>query len=115
VIIAKTFYFDSAHKLPNYEGKCRFLHGHRFRLDVVVEGHVNPLTGMVMDFSYLKEVVNSRIIQLLDHCLLNEILENPTAENLLFWIADDLKNLLPDLKRLRLYETPDSYAELEVK
>jgi len=50
VIIAKTFYFDSAHKLPNYEGKCRFLHGHRFRLDVVVEGHVNPLTGMVMDF-----------------------------------------------------------------
>jgi len=47
--------------------------------------------------------------------LLNEILENPTAENLLFWIADDLKNLLPDLKRLRLYETPDSYAELEVK
>lgn len=115
MIVAKTFYFDAAHRLPDYDGKCANLHGHRWRLDVVLEGMVNPRTGMVIDFSYIKEVVTQRIISLFDHNDLNTIIENPTAENILFWIRDDLKVLLPYLKRLRLYETPNSYAELEIE
>jgi len=115
--VCKIFSFDAAHFLPNYEGKCHNLHGHTWKLEVEVSGFVTPDTGMVIDFVYLKNLVNGEVINKLDHTLLNDTLENPTCENLLDLIW---KRLSPmggwtqkiKLERLRLWETPDSFAEL---
>ncbi len=117
VKVCKSFSFDAAHYLPNYEGKCKNLHGHTWKLEVGVSGYAGGTTGMVIDFGELKEVVNREVISRLDHTLLNERVDNPTCENLLGWIWKALTLWFPHeggikLERLRLWETPDSYAEL---
>ncbi len=117
VKVCKSFSFDAAHYLPNYEGKCKNLHGHTWKLEVEVSGLVDQATGMVIDFVQLKKAVNREVISLLDHVLLNDRVGNPTCENLLDWIW---KALYPrslheggvKLERLRLWETPDSFAEI---
>ena len=113
--VCKTFYFDAAHRLPSYEGKCKNLHGHRWELQCELEGTADPRTGFVVDFVHLKQVVTGRVIDNLDHCYLNEILLNPTCENLLcqiyVWLNPVLNISTSRISRLRLYETPDSYAE----
>jgi len=114
--ITKIFSFDAAHLLPNYEGKCSRLHGHTFTLEVEVSGRLiqsGPKQGMVMDFGDLKSAVQNYVIDKLDHTLLNDTIPNPTAENILLWIEAQLQCLpFGMLSRLRLYETPDSCAEL---
>lgn len=117
--VCKTFEFDSAHFLPNYEGKCKNLHGHRFKLEIEVSGDVQeggPCEGMIVDFGDLKSIVEDCIIKPFDHKLLNEVYEGiPTAENLVRFFAKRLAMNLPmrlALIRVRLYETPTSFAEL---
>jgi 6-pyruvoyltetrahydropterin/6-carboxytetrahydropterin synthase len=119
--IVKTFTFEAAHVLPFHQGKCKNHHGHGYRLEVEIEGPIihnkdTPLNGMVMDFGDLKEMVEEVVVERLDHTHLNELLENPTAENIAVWIFwniasyfDDVPN--PKLKRIRLWETPTSYVE----
>ena len=117
--VCKTFRFDAAHYLPNYEGKCKNLHGHSWTLEVEVSSdeliRFGSGAGMVVDFAKLKDVVNREVIDRLDHTLLNDTVENPTCENLLEWIWKALWSIHEGgvvLERLRLYETPDSYAEV---
>lgn len=107
--VCKIFRFDAAHYLPNYDGKCKSLHGHTWTLEVEVFGYVNVDSGMIVDFAVLKDSVNRLVIDKLDHTLLNDVVENPTCENLINWIWRQLTHM--QLARLRLYETPDSYAE----
>ena len=115
--VCKIFRFDAAHFLPYCDGKCKNMHGHSWGLEVEVTGLVSKLgcdEGMVVDFAILKSFVNEVVIQHLDHRLLNDIITNPTCENLLDWIADRLckhNDYLHKVTRLRLYETPDSFAE----
>lgn len=114
MIITKYFEFESAHHLPNYEGKCHNLHGHSYKLEVSVEGPVDEQTGMVLDFGILSDVVKIKIIDRLDHNLLNSVLEVPTAENLIKWMHDELVDSLPQgitIKKIKLYETSKSSAE----
>ncbi|MFA6423569.1 MAG: 6-carboxytetrahydropterin synthase QueD [Patescibacteria group bacterium] len=108
MLVTKSFYFESAHKLEDYDGKCKNLHGHSYRLEVTIEGKVNE-NGMVMDFSKLKKIVNEQIIDKLDHSYSNDIIKIPTAENTLIYIWSKLKTKLP-LYELKLWETRDSYA-----
>ena len=111
VIVSRKVSFDSAHFLPNYKGKCANLHGHRWLLEVGVEGWVDPATGFVVDFTLLKEQLN-RIVEILDHQSLNTIIENPTAENLIKYILGEFE--VPEgtkLSFIKLWETPDSCAE----
>ena len=109
--VCKIFRFDAAHFLPNYDGKCKNMHGHGWVLEVEVEGPVYA-SGMVIDFAMLKSVVNKNVIEHLDHQLLNDIIDLPTCENILLWVAERLLLGSPShLCRLRLYETPDSFAE----
>lgn len=122
ISVCKTFTFEAAHYLPNYEGKCRNIHGHSFTLEIEVSGThqvligEGPKQGMVMDFGDLKEVVQREVIEKLDQTLLNDTIANPTAENILVWIRHKLECLpYGMLRRLRLYETPDSYAELKTE
>ena len=93
VRLRRQFRFEAAHYLPTFpEGhKCRRLHGHSFRVDVAVEGKVDPDRGYLMDYGTIGELCEP-IRQQLDHHLLNEIegLENPTAENLARWIWERL-------------------------
>jgi len=114
ISLTKTFGFEAAHWLPCFpEGhKCRRMHGHSFKVDVVVAGEVDPSTGYLIDFAEIKQAVEP-IEKQLDHYLLNNIegLENPTAELLAKWIFDRLKPSLPLLDSVCVRETCTSAAE----
>lgn len=114
VSLTKTIDFESAHWLPTFpEGhKCRRLHGHSFKIDVVVEGEVDPAKGYLVDFGEMKRVLDP-LKDRLDHRLLNEIegLENPTAEMLAKWVFDAVRPQLPLVSLVRVRETCTSSAE----
>ena len=137
--ITKQFSFEMAHALRNYDGLCRNIHGHSYKMDITLAGkplqdESSPKNGMVMDFGDLKRLVNEEIISLLDHALVlnaktdNQLIEvlkqnyekivtvefQPTTENLLNFIAGKIQARLPNdvkLNRVRLRETDTSYAE----
>jgi 6-pyruvoyltetrahydropterin/6-carboxytetrahydropterin synthase len=117
--ICKQFRFEAHHKLPWHDGQCARDHGHSYRLDVEVAGPVHPddgtsEAGMVMDFANLKAVVQPLVDALLDHRSLNDIMLNPTAENMVRWLVAQIEMGLPTgvaLRRVRLWETATSYAE----
>lgn len=112
MLISKIFKFDSAHKIPNYKGKCAKLHGHTWKLIVTFKGEVDQKTGMIMDFVDIKKIVEEKILDKLDHLYLNDIIENPTCENILLWIKEQLKEYRK-INRLILYESENSFCELE--
>lgn len=135
--ITKEFRFEGAHALQDYDGKCRHIHGHSYRLFVTLKGtplrdKKNPKSGMVVDFGDLKKIVNKHIVDPFDHALLlrsdaplkeeiatsyeNVIILDfqPTCENLAIYFADLLRANLPSgttLHSIRLYETPTSFVE----
>lgn len=78
--IGRTFKFDAAHFLPGHP-KCGAVHGHTWKVDVVIEGYTQTVTGMVLDFHILKEIV-APIIKEHDHTALNDLYPLPTVENL---------------------------------
>jgi 6-pyruvoyltetrahydropterin/6-carboxytetrahydropterin synthase len=108
VQIRKSFTFEAAHVLPHHPGKCARLHGHSYRLDVGLEGPLQaggPAAGMVEDFEVVTRVVKTVVVSRLDHRSLNELIENPTAENIVLWIWRHLEHELPHLAELTLWET----------
>jgi len=137
--VTKEFGFESSHALQGYDGLCRNIHGHSYRLLVTISGTPvnepqNPKNGMVMDFGDLKKIVREEIVNVYDHCIiinedslpeqkegLKKITERiicapyqPTCENMVFDFATKIKNKLPEnvrLERVVLYETPSSNAE----
>lgn len=132
--ISKTFTFEASHQLPKHPGKCARLHGHSWVLTVSVHGRIVPETGMLMDYADLKAAVTP-LVQSLDHQHLGNghvlvsgpdglrarkhlpstvpglTLENPTSEELLWWIADHIPLGL-QWAILHLKETCTSDAEL---
>ena len=125
ISVTKCFEFEAAHCLPYYEGKCKHLHGHTYKLEVEVgvkeEGYLlNDCGGMVIDFGRLKHYVEELVINKFDHRYLNDLDQNdssvfkdfPTAENLCIFIAEQIIRLT-GLKviRVRVWETSNSYAE----
>jgi len=138
--VTKEFTFDMAHALFNYDGPCKNIHGHTYRLQVTVAGYAsqdpqNVKCGMLMDFGQLKKVVIENVIEKYDHALvLNEAIPSslrascyaisekvhfvpfqPTCENLLLDMKFKLQAALEQdgftLQTIRLYETPTSWAE----
>ncbi|MBR5433040.1 MAG: 6-carboxytetrahydropterin synthase QueD [Bacteroidales bacterium] len=136
--ITKEFVFDAAHNLPHYDGKCRNIHGHTYKLLVTLIGEPcsdihSPKCGMVLDFSDLKQVIKESIVDTFDHALIVSADSNsaclkqfqeegkfvelpfqPTCENLTVYIAELLLRQMPknvQLYSVRLYETPTSYSE----
>ncbi len=116
ISVTKIFEFEAAHHLPNYDGACRNVHGHSYKLEVTVKGLLVKETGMVMDFSTLKEAVKEGIINKLDHINLNQEYDMPTAENMVFDIFSLLSQRMNSeaikVDRVRLWETSTSYAEV---
>lgn len=90
--------FAAAHNLRNYKGKCEDLHGHNYKLRVVLSANELDSTGLLYDFVNLKQVIRS-IIASLDHKYLNELSPfdklNPSAENLARYIYDQAARQLP--------------------
>jgi 6-pyruvoyltetrahydropterin/6-carboxytetrahydropterin synthase len=106
--LRKTFQFEAAHLLPRLPKthKCRRLHGHSFKVEIVVAGECDPHLGWVMDYADIAEAFHP-IWQELDHRYLNEIpgLENPTSENIAAWLWENLKPKLPLLTEIVVAET----------
>ena len=137
--VTKQFGFEMSHALLNYDGLCRNIHGHSYKLQITVAGEPmqapgSPKDGMVIDFSILKRLIQEQIISKLDHSLminedaptdkldaLGQMYERhhvvpfqPTSENMVVYIAEKVKPLLPEHLELfcvRLYETSSSFAE----
>jgi len=137
--VTKEFKFEMSHVLYNYDGPCRNVHGHSYRLFVTLTGSPvndrdNPKNGMVIDFTDLKSIVKKEIISVFDHAVVvsrmfdkertemflklfgNTVLVDyqPTCENLVSDFASRIAPLLPEgvrLHNLKLYETASSYAE----
>jgi len=89
MIIIKEFDFDAAHYLPAYNGKCEHLHGHTYKLVVKVEGTPDA-EGLVIDFTKLKQLTRELVLSKLDHSLLNDLLKQPSAENIAIWVWQQL-------------------------
>jgi len=137
--VTREFSFEMAHALWNYDGPCRNVHGHSYRLFVTVSGTPvddpgDPKNGMVIDFGDLKKLVNDGIISVFDHSVTissnqesgrteacramfgNTVVVDyqPTCENLAVDFASRIRSRLPagvKLHSLKLYETANSYAE----
>ncbi len=109
--IVKEFAFEAAHHLPEVGPlhKCSRVHGHLFRVEVAVEGEVDPVMGWVMDFGDLAGVAR-QVIGALDHRVLNELpgLSNPTSENLARYLYDRLAARVPDVSAVTVHESPTS-------
>jgi 6-pyruvoyltetrahydropterin/6-carboxytetrahydropterin synthase len=91
------------------------MHGHSYRLEVAIHGPLQtagPARGMVEDFETIERIVEERVVRRLDHQTLNDFLDNPTAENALLWIWQQLASELPGLDELVLCETPNACAVL---
>ncbi|AMR01802.1 MULTISPECIES: 6-carboxytetrahydropterin synthase QueD [Bacillus] len=124
VMVSKEFTFDAAHHLHCYEGKCKNLHGHTYKVVFGISGYVNEI-GLAIDFGDIKEIWKNEIEIHLDHRYLNETLPamNTTAENMVVWIYEKMAEALTKENRVneykgarvefvRLFETPTSYAEV---
>lgn len=137
--VTKEFHFEMAHALLGYDGLCKNIHGHSYKLLVTLKGKPiqdanSPKIGMVIDFSDLKKIIKDNIVEYYDHSLLlnkNTPIETqvelkksydkvyftdfqPTCENMVIYIAQKLQPLIPnntELFSIRLYETATSYAE----
>ncbi|SDF91969.1 6-pyruvoyltetrahydropterin/6-carboxytetrahydropterin synthase [Fontibacillus panacisegetis] len=123
VLVSKEFTFDAAHHLHAYEGKCKNLHGHTYKVVFGISGIPNEI-GIAIDFGTIKTIWKKEIEGFLDHRYLNETLPpmNTTAENMVVWLYEKLEAALQSPQHLsaltgartefvRLYETPTSYAE----
>lgn len=108
--------FEAAHRLPNVPPghKCERLHGHSFRIEIVVEGPVNPETGWFVDYSEIDDAW-SPLYEKLDHHYLNEVegLENPTSEILSRWLWERLSPALPSLAKIIVHETCNASCEYD--
>ena len=138
--ITKQFSFETGHALFGYDGKCRNVHGHSYKLSVTVIG--SPIEekgavklGMVIDFSDLKKIVKEEVVDVFDHAtvfnkntphieLAKELTNRghaviladyqPTSENMVLDFANKIKARLPKnitLFSLKLQETDSSFAE----
>lgn len=135
--------FDAGHRIPSHKSQCKNLHGHRYAIEITLSGDIITVentsnNGMVMDFSDVKAIAKSAVVDIWDHAFLvyqhdNEILNFlnslpnhktvvfptvPTAENMAAEAFKILKNQYQDtygnhlkLEKVRLYETPNNWAD----
>ncbi|TFB18545.1 6-carboxytetrahydropterin synthase QueD [Filobacillus milosensis] len=118
VLVSKEFTFDAAHHLHCYEGKCKNLHGHTYKVIFGISGYTDEI-GLVIDFGDIKKIWKEQIEVHLDHRYLNDTLPNmnTSAENMVVWIYEKMEEALKKdpndcrVEFVKLYETPTSYAE----
>lgn len=111
MLLRKEFSFDAAHNLVSYHGKCERLHGHTYRMAIDIRG-VPDDEGMIVDFTEVKKIVKNEILSKFDHTYLNEIIPQPTAENIARYVFSRLDPLLRgpayELYAVQIWETATS-------
>ena len=145
VTITRKLEFDAGHRIPDHRSQCRNLHGHRYVIEITLEGEIVDVEGasdrgMVMDFADVKALAMQHLVDRWDHAFLvyegdekvrdflatlpehkTVVLDRvPTVENLAALAFDTLAVVYDDhygvnlrLRRIRLYETPNCWAEVE--
>lgn len=111
--ISKTMRIECAHFLPGYNGKCADLHGHSYIIRLSIQGAMRN-DGMVMDFSKLKDIMES-VAGRFDHKMLNDYMDNPTVEEFALLMMSEFVQLIHTPKKyikLRIWETADSFVEV---
>jgi 6-pyruvoyltetrahydropterin/6-carboxytetrahydropterin synthase len=143
MLITRRLEFDAGHRIPNHNSQCKHLHGHRYAIEISLSGDIisaegKSEQGMVMDFSDVKRIANTHLVDLWDHAFLAYRGDNvvcdflasipnhktvildvvPTAENLAQIAFDILNPAYQDtygnqlrLEQVRLYETPNNWAD----
>lgn len=115
--VSKELVFDAAHFITDHPAKCSNLHGGRYVLHVQVSGRIDPMTGCVVDYGYLKRVVNRQVVERFDHHHLNyaanELAWRSSTEMLNVHIWESLIDYLPGLSGLRLFETTQSWCDFK--
>jgi 6-pyruvoyltetrahydropterin/6-carboxytetrahydropterin synthase len=140
MLITRRLEFDSGHRIPNHKSQCRHLHGHRYAIEITISGKIVETEGasdqgMVMDYSDVKDIAKKRLVDLWDHAFLvyrndHEVLDflnsiaghktvvldrPPTAENLALIAFSMLDAAYAEkglvLERVRLFETPNNWAD----
>jgi len=106
------FDFAASHFLTEYNGKCEHLHGHNYKLIITIKGDMKK-DGLVQDYTEIKKIMKEHVLEELDHKHLNDIIENPSSENLSMYIWKKTKPHLPLLKKITIYETEQQYCEYE--
>ncbi len=131
--VTKEITFEAAHRLSDYDGKCKRIHGHSYKVELTAYGELNKL-GMVVDFGDLKKILNKYVFDAFDHRLIlkmddeynHKVFEsmpdgkevitwvpfNPTAENLARYLFDTISLEFSGLQSIRLYETATSWVEV---
>ena len=109
VELTKDYRFEAAHRLPMVppDHKCHRMHGHSYRVEVVVAGEVDERTGWLVDFGEIRDFVDPILKRELDHRTLNDVpgLENPTAERLCAWLWARIRPRFPGLAAITVHET----------
>ncbi len=112
--VVKELVFDSAHFITDHPDKCVNLHGGRYAMNVKVKDNIDPLTGFVLDYGYLKRIAKQKIVNELDHHNLNyvaaELSWRSSTELLNIYIWEKLIEYLPGLTELQIYETSQSHC-----
>jgi len=118
VTVTKRFELSAQHQLLNHDGKCHRPHGHNYIIEISVEGEVHAVDGsssegMVVDFGDIKKAYQDRIESAMDHFSLNESLpvKVTTAETMSVWIFKQIEEVIPQVSRVRVWETSNSYVE----
>lgn len=108
--------FSAAHSLRGYRGKCEELHGHNWKVEMVVSSDRLDKIGMVADFRQLKKILNS-ILDKLDHRYLNNLTffkkVNPTSENIAKYIYDRIKDKGLRIKSVTVWESERTCASYD--
>lgn len=112
----KDFTFEAAHQLTKVPvgHQCGRLHGHSYRLRVHCKGKLNPKRDWVVDYADIAAAVRP-VVQKLDHSFLNDHFDfETTAENLVYWCANTLRDSLPSIVAVELFETPTTSVIYEL-
>ena len=108
--------FSGAHNLRNYKGKCEALHGHNWKVEVLLQSNTLNSQGMVMDFKELKDKLKNILLSL-DHKYLNDMpyfkKTNPTSENVAHFIHKKLSQKVNKKIKVSVWETTASCASFE--
>ncbi|KAF0244728.1 MAG: 6-pyruvoyl tetrahydrobiopterin [Planctomycetota bacterium] len=102
MLLTREFSFEAAHHLTKLPSGPEPVHGHTWRLNVTLEGPVQP-DGMVFDFVKLGDVVEKKVLKKLDHADLNRVVANPSAERVALWVWKQLE-ALPLLSAVQVWE-----------
>ena len=112
-------YFAAAHHLLNYEGECENQHGHNWLVEAYVKGNTLDKSNILVDYKVLKRELKA-VLDLLDHKDINELPyfkgESPSSEMISMFIYNQLKERIPLVSKVSVWETPTSCASYyEVK